>query len=207
LGRILAKRWDLPLISAGDLLRTAAERIGPVARTIRQTIESGNLVSDEMVTHTMIAELGSAQCAAGFVLDGFPRTLPQARFLDEYLLRARANEPLVLQLQIAPELAAERLASRLQCVGCGRVYNIKLWPSSHPGYCDDDGLPLVRRLDDRESSVTTGLQRYTEAAAPLQAHYRDRHFHVHDASLPPGNLLEIVEGNPEPQASARSATA
>ena len=103
LGRIVAKRWDLPLISAGSLLRTSAERIGPVARTIRQTMDSGNLVSDEMVNHLMIAELGGPQCADGFVLDGFPRTLVQAHFLDEYLRRTGGGEPLVLQLNITRE--------------------------------------------------------------------------------------------------------
>src|ERR1700684_4080563 len=93
LGRILARRWGLPLISTGDLLRAAAERVGPVARAIRQTMDSGNLVSDDMVNHLMISELGNPDCADGFVLDGFPRTLAQASFLDEYLRRTGAGEP------------------------------------------------------------------------------------------------------------------
>jgi adenylate kinase len=207
LGRILAKRWDLPLISTGDLLRTSAERIGPVARAIRHTMDTGNLVSDEMVNHLMIAELGSPQCADGFVLDGFPRTLPQARFLDEFLWRAAAREPLVLQLNIAPELAVERLQSRLQCVSCGRIYNSKLWPSGHAGYCDDDGMPLVQRTDDHEHSVNTSLQLYAETAAPILQHYAKRNLRQLDAALPPGTLLEVVEAMVDNSESARSAVA
>jgi adenylate kinase len=207
LGRILAKRWDLPLISAGDLLRLSAERIGPVARTIRQTMDSGNLVSDEMVNHLMIAELGSAKCADGFVLDGFPRTLAQAQFLDDYLRRTGAGKPLVLQLSVAPELAIERLKSRLQCVGCGRVYNSKLWPSGHPGYCDDDGMPLVKRSDDQEYSIATSLQRYAETAILVMGHYKNANYHALDATLAPGSLLEIVEGVVAKTESARAAVA
>jgi adenylate kinase len=207
LGRIFARRWDLPLISTGDLLRASAERIGPVARAIRQTMDSGNLVSDEMVNHLMISELGSPECADGFVLDGFPRTVPQANFLDDYLRKAGAGEPLVFQLAISLEAAAERVKTRLQCVGCGRVYNSKLWPSGHPGYCDDDGMPLVRRTDDQEESIATSLRRYAEISAPVIEHYRNGNFHKLDAALAPGALLEIVEGVVEEKAAAHLALA
>ena len=207
MGRILAKRWDLPLISTGDLLRSAAERIGPVARSIRQTMDSGNLVSDEMVNHLMISELGRPECADGFALDGFPRTVGQARFLDDYLRRVGAFRPFVLQLSITPEVATERLTSRLQCVGCGRVYNSKLWPSGHPGYCDDDGMPLVKRNDDQQRSITNSLQRYAETAAPVLAHYADGNFHSLDANLAPGTLLELVEDIVNRAESARAAVA
>ncbi len=194
LGRILAKRWDLPLISAGELLRSSAERIGPVARAIRQTIESGNLVSDEMVNHLMISQMVSPECADGFVLDGFPRTVAQAQFLDGFLRKVGAGQPLVLQLNVSPEMAAERVKSRLQCVGCGRVYNSKLWPSGHPGYCDDDGMPLVRRSDDREDAITTSLRRYAETAGPVLDHYKHGNYCQLDAALTPGGLLDMVEG-------------
>jgi len=207
LGRILAKRWDLQLISTGDLLRSSAERIGPVARAVRQTMESGNLVSDEMVNHIMIAELGSPHCADGFVLDGFPRTLAQALFLDEYLRRAGEIAPLLLQLVITAALATERLKSRIQCVGCGRVYNSKLWAPSHPGYCDDDGMPLVQRFDDHEPSIANSLRRYAETATPVLAHYKNRKCHELDAGLAPGSLLELVESILDQKESARSAVA
>jgi len=207
LGRILARRWDLPLISAGDLLRSSAERIGPVARAIRQTIDSGNLVSDEMVNHLMVTEMGGAECADGFVLDGFPRTVAQANFLDEFLRKTRAAQPLVLQLNVSRDVAMERLKSRLQCVGCGRVYNSKLWPSGHPGYCDEDGMPLVRRSDDEEPAIATSLQRYAETAAPVVWHYQTGNFHELDASLTPGSLLEMVESVVEKEGAARFAVA
>ena len=207
LGRILAKRWDRPLVSSGDLLRSAAGRIGPVGRAIRQTMDSGNLVSDEMVNHLMIAELGKPECAEGFVLDGFPRTAVQARCLDEFLRRAGGAEPLVLLLKVTPELAAERLQSRLQCVGCGRIYNSKLWPSGHPGYCDDDGMPLVQRSDDHQHSITTSIGRYAETSATLPNHYANGNYHELDASLAPGSLLEVVEELVSRKESARSAMA
>jgi adenylate kinase len=207
LGRILARRWDLPLTSAGDLLRLSAARIGPVARAIRHTMDSGNLVSDEMVNHLMIAELGGPECADGFVLDGFPRTMTQAHFLDEYLRKAGSAAPLVLHLKISQEVATERLASRLQCVGCGRVYNSKLWPPGHPGYCDDDGMPLVRRSDDEGHSIATSLRRYAETSAPVVEHYKTGNYHELDATLMPGELLEVVEGLVAQRNAARSAVA
>ena len=207
LGRILAKRWDLPLISTGDLLRASAERIGPVARAVRLTMDSGNLVSDEMVNHLMISELSSPDCADGFVLDGFPRTVAQANFLADYLRKSAGGEPLVLQLNVAPEVAMERMKSRLQCVGCGRVYNSKLWPSGHPGYCDDDGMPLVRRTDDHDHSIATSLQRYAETSAPVVTHYQTGNYHDLDGSLAPGSLLEVVESVFAEKEAARFAVA
>lgn len=194
LGRVLSKRWDVPLISTGELLRASAEKIGPVAKAIRHTMDAGNLVSDEMVNHLMVSQLGSPECADGFVLDGFPRTLAQAHFLDEFLRKTGACEPLVLQLNVAPEVATERLRFRLQCVGCGRVYNSKLWPPVDPGYCDDDGMPLVKRSDDHEQSVATSLARYSETVAPVIRHYQSRWYYTLDAELSPGKLLEVVEG-------------
>ncbi len=207
MGRIVAKRWDLPLISTGELLRAAANRVGPVARAIRHTMDGGNLVSDEMVNHLMISELVRAECFDGFVLDGFPRTVAQARFLEDYLRRMGSPKPLVLQLNVTPEVANERLTSRLQCVGCGRVYNSKLWPSGHPGYCDDDGMPLVQRSDDQQHSITNSLKRYGETAAPVLAYYADSNFHALDAKLAPGSLLEIVEEIVAGTESVRAAVA
>jgi adenylate kinase len=207
LGRILARRWDIVLISTGDLLRSSAEKIGPVARAIRHTMGSGNLVSDEMVNHLIVSRLGSPECAEGFVLDGFPRTVAQAHFLDELLRKSGAGEPLVLQLNMPPELATERLQSRLQCVGCGRVYNSKLWPSMQQGYCDDDGMPLVKRTDDEKEPIATSLQRYRETAGPVIEHYRNAAYYILDAMLPPGGLLEVVEGIIGAKEAARYAVA
>jgi len=207
LGRILSRRWDIPLISTGDLLRSSAERIGPVARAIRHTMDSGNLVSDEMVNHLLVAQLGGPSCADGFVLDGFPRTATQAYFLDEHLRKKGAGDPLVLELSVDPDIATERLKSRLQCVGCGRVFNSKLWPPVDAGYCDDDGMPLVKRTDDREEAIATSLQRYAESAAPVIEHYQNAgHFKL-DAGLSPGSLLEAVEGIVSAQPAARFALA
>jgi adenylate kinase len=207
LGRILSRRWDIPLISSGDLLRTSGERIGPVARAIRHTMDAGNLVSVEMVNHLMVSELGNPDCSDGFVLDGFPRTMTQASFLDEYMRKRGSGDPLVLQLKVEPKVAAERLKSRLQCVGCGRVFNSKLWPPVDAGYCDDDGMPLVKRTDDREESISTSLQRYAETAAPVMQHFQTGRFFTLDAALTPGQLLETVEGIVEGQSAARFAVA
>jgi adenylate kinase len=207
LGRFLSKRWDIPLISTGDLLRSSAENIGPVARAIRHTMDGGNLVSDEMVNHLMASQLGRPECADGFVLDGFPRTLAQALFLDDFLRKAGAGEPLVLQLNVTPDVVTERLKSRLQCVGCGRVYNSELWPPVEAGYCDDDGMPLVKRTDDSEESIATSLERYAQTAAPVMQHYKAAWYYALNAELSPGSLLEVVEGIVENQESAHLAVA
>jgi adenylate kinase len=207
LGRILARRWNIVLISTGELLRSTAEKIGPVARAIRHTMDGGNLVSDEMVNHLMVSQLGSPDCAEGFVLDGFPRTVAQAHFLDEHLRKSGAGEPLVLQLNVPAEVATERLQSRLRCVGCGRVYNSKLWPSMQQGYCDDDGMPLVKRTDDEKEPLATSLRRYRETAGPVIEHYRNAAYYTLDAALPPGGLLEIVEAIIAARETARYAVA
>jgi adenylate kinase len=141
------------------------------------------------------------------VLDGFPRTAAQAKFLDEYLRKAGAGQPLVLQLNVSADVAMDRLKSRLQCVGCGRVYNSKFWPSGHPGYCDDDGMPLVKRSDDQEHSIRTSLLRYAETAAPVVEHYKGTRYHELDAVMTPGRLLETVEEVMDRNPAARSAVA
>ncbi len=178
-----------------------------MARAIRHTMDNGNLVSDEMVNHLMIAELGSPECMDGFVIDGFPRTVAQASFLDEYLRRAGKDEPLVLLLKITPEQAAERLKARLQCLGCGRIYNSKFWPSGHPGYCDDDGMPLVQRSDDQQHSIATSIERFAETSAPVLDHYAGRNYHELNGDLAPGSLLEIVEDLLQKRDSAQGAVA
>ncbi|HEV2495774.1 MAG TPA: adenylate kinase [Terriglobia bacterium] len=189
--RQTAQRFGIPHISTGDMLREAVKRGTPAGRAAQGLIDAGGLVPDEVVYGIVEERLSLPDCANGFILDGFPRTLAQARFLDRLLETRGRWEPLALNIQVDRELLIKRAAGRRTCSVCGEIYNVYFKPPKKEGVCDLDGGALIHRSDDNEETIRQRQVAYEKQTQPLIDYYRQRPY-FHD-----------VDGNAEPEAISR----
>ena len=183
-GRRLASERDWALISTGEMLREAAARQAPLGLEARRRMDAGELVPDDVMIGLVRERSGEDDATRGFVLDGFPRTVPQADALDS-MLQARGQRLDAVVLISAPEEElVRRLSARRECPVCLRAYNLVTAPPRDGCHCDDHpGVELIQRADDAEATVRRRLQVYEEQTAPLIQYYRGQ-----------GRLRE-VEGN------------
>jgi adenylate kinase len=184
IAKALAEKLSLPHISTGDMLRQAIRQKTSLGKKLKACVESGGLVPDEMMVSLIKERVSLPDCERGFILDGFPRTIGQARSLSDIETGAAA---LAIYLNASREVIISRLSGRLICSSCQRIYHAKNMPSSKPGVCDSCGGKLVVREDDRENVVRERLLRYEEEARSLLEFYRER------------NLLREVNSNMEPE--------
>jgi adenylate kinase len=133
------------------------------------------------------------QCANGFLLDGYPRTVPQAIFLDHTLESLDMPQPTVIHIDVPDKVLMERITGRQQCPSCGKVYHLRHTPPARDGFCDHDGMTLMRRTDDTEGVVQERLRCYEEVTAPLIEYYREMDFHTVDGGDNPALVLEAIE--------------
>lgn len=175
--KILMADWAIPQISTGDLLREMrkdpVKSASPLGQKIRQVMDSGLLVSDDLVQAMVQERLDQPDTRNGYVLDGFPRTLPQAVWLDEELVRRAAVLPVVaVNVVVRYTTLVRRLTGRRNCPVCGRIYNIYSHPPKNDMVCDVDGSALAQRADDSEEVATERLRMHDALTAPVVAHYR-----------------------------------
>jgi adenylate kinase len=163
----VAKQLGIPHLSTGDLLRAAVAAKTPLGREAQGHMDAGRLVPDSLVLQMLRERLGHADARGGFLLDGFPRTLPQAEALG-----AVSPVDRVVLFEIPDALLLERLTQRRSCPKCGTAYNLVTRPPRHAGRCDLDGTELQQRSDDREEAVRIRLKVYQEQTHPLVAYYR-----------------------------------
>jgi adenylate kinase len=182
-----------PAISTGSMLREASQGSGAEARRLRAILHRGGLVDDETVNTILIERITQPDCGHGFLLDGFPRTVEQARFLDSYLTAAGIGRPLVIHLDVAPAVLIARIASRRQCPVCGTIYNLLHKPPREPGLCDVDQAQLVCRPDDDESVVSERMRAYEELTDPLIDYYRGESYCRLDGERTPEEVAVDVE--------------
>lgn len=168
----LADAAGIAHIATGDMFRGAVREGTPLGREVRRYLDAGRLVPDEVTISLVRERLSRPDCARGFVLDGFPRTVPQARALDRLLDEAGTPLGCVIDLEVAEESLVRRLSGRRVCPACGASYNVYLAPPRTEGRCDRCGAELVQRGDDREETVRRRLEVYREQTAPLIDFYR-----------------------------------
>jgi adenylate kinase len=170
-GAILAERFGLLRLSTGDVLRDAVRRGTDMGRAAQRYMDAGELVPDSVILGIVRDYLRGEAAERGVIFDGFPRTLPQARGLDELL--AELDRPLhaVLVLDVDDDALIRRLSGRRSCTGCGAVYNVEFEPPRMEGRCDACGGELVLRPDDEPATVRRRLEVYSEQTAPLLDHY------------------------------------
>lgn len=156
---------------------------------------AGGLVGDDIVNSMVARRLAQRDCAKGLLLDGYPRTVPQAQFLAHLADERGLPEPMVIHMEVPDDLLVARLTARRQCPQCGHIYNLLSQPPRLNGSCDRDGASLFTREDDRESVIRHRLEAYRELTGPVLNWYgRGQVCHV-DASQPPERVAEAIAHN------------
>ena len=177
--------------------------LGNAAKSI---MASGGLVGDDLVNRMLASRVSSFDCTHGFLLDGYPRTVDQAEYLDNLLARKKLDTPIVLHLDVPMDALVGRLTSRRQCPQCKRIYNLLQMPPRIPGICDDDGTPLVTRKDDTEDVVTERIRTYEDVTRPVLAYYQDRKYYQIRGDRSPSYIYEEISGILEPMVSKNGAS-
>ena len=156
-------------LSVGDILRDNVARQTPIGIAAKSRMDTGKLVSDDIIIQMMMKRMGTDDCANGILLDGFPRTISQATALQEMDIHLHA----VIDLKVSDEVVVERLSGRLLHPASGRIYHRVFSPPKNLGVDDETGEPLVQRDDDKEEIILHRLRVYHESALPLQSYYAD----------------------------------
>jgi|SRR5579862_9556844 len=188
---VLSGLLNIPAISTGAILRAQCESGTALGNSVKETLSRGDLVSDDIINEVVASWI--AHCGSGFLLDGYPRTVPQAMFLDDTLEALGLPRPTVIQIHVPEQVLVERIMGRMHCPSCGKIYHQRHCPPVREGVCDRDGKPLHRRTDDTEPVIRERLKRYEEATAPLIEYYREMDFHSVDGSDNPAMVLEAIE--------------
>ncbi|MDR5709182.1 MAG: adenylate kinase [Armatimonadota bacterium] len=170
----LSTCYRIPHIATGDMLREAIARDTELGRLARSYVDRGELVPDEVMLRLIEERLQEPDAREGFLLDGFPRTLPQAEGLDVLLDRMHRRLDLVVFFRVSEETLLRRLSGRWICRAGGHVYHVEHHPPRVPGRCDVDGSELYQRPDDRPEAVARRLEVYLRQTAPLVEYYRAR---------------------------------
>ena len=174
--KMIAQKYKVPQISTGDILRAAVAEKTEIGKKVSAIMDAGELVSDDIVIDAVTDRLRANESRRGFVLDGFPRNIPQAQELDTRLGWLGRPLQLVLQFALDNEIVIKRVTGRLSCGECGAIYNRYFSRPSRSGVCDKCGSKqLSHRSDDTEKTVRARLQTYDQDTAPLSAYYKAQH--------------------------------
>ncbi len=182
---IISEKFNIPQISTGAILRAAVAEQTPLGQKVEKIMQSGGLVPDEDVIALVKERFGKPDCENGFILDGFPRTIPQAEALDVMLSEMGIAIDLAVSLEVDPEKIVTRMSGRRTCPVCGATYHVVYKPSSKGEDCDKCGAALTVRKDDKEEVVRDRLAVYEKQTAPLKDYYAQQ------------NKLRLVEGQEE----------
>jgi adenylate kinase len=179
--RRIGQRMGIPHISTGDMIRTQVASATPMGERAKAIMSLGNLVPDEWVNQMVEARLQQPDCQRGFVLDGYPRTRPQAQALEQMLSRNGARMT-VITMPVDYNEITRRTTGRRLCPACGTIYNIFAKPPRVENVCDIDGTPLQIRLDDREEVIRERVQAYEKETRPVLEYFRGRGQQIHEVN-------------------------
>lgn len=184
----IVERYGIPQISTGDLLRENVKLGTELGKKAKAVMDAGKLVSDELVCEMVAERVARPDCARGYILDGFPRTVGQAEWLDGFLSARGSKLPLrVIKINVDYDKLIKRLTGRRTCSACGTIYNIYTNPPKVSEICDQDGAKLTFRKDDSEEAIATRLKAYEKETLPLADYYRKR------------GILTEIDGDLEPE--------
>jgi adenylate kinase len=172
--RLLARREGIPHVSTGDILRAAIASGSAQGLEAERYMRAGDLVPDAVMIGIVAERLQQPDAFRGFILDGFPRTIPQAEGLEAVLAKMGRRLEHVIYFEVSEETLIRRLGGRRVCRAAGHIYHVRYHPPKVEGVCDEDGSPLYMRDDDQPETVRRRFQVYLEQTAPLLAFYRAR---------------------------------
>lgn len=173
-GQRLVDDVELPYFATGDILRQSVREGTELGREAQRYMDDGELVPDDVIIGVIAERIQDDDARDGFIMDGFPRTLPQAEALDEQLQDLGRRLTAVLLIEAPEEMLIKRISGRRSCVEAGHVYNVHYDPPQQEAICDQDGSELVQRSDDEPEKVKRRLEVYQRDTHPLIEHYEDR---------------------------------
>jgi adenylate kinase len=201
--KLISQHYGIPQISTGDILRENVARATELGRKADPIMKSGALVPDDLVLAMVQDRFSCPDCDRGFILDGFPRTVRQAEWLDRYLgsrtFGGRTMRPVVMNVEVGYNQLLQRLTGRRSCPVDGKIYNIYFQPPQKEGVCDCCGSQLVQRKDDKEEVISKRLKEYETQTLPLVDYYRRQgYLHRLNGELPveqvSAEAFGVIEG-------------
>ncbi len=171
--KILEEKFGMVQLSTGDMLRAAVKAGMPLGLEAKSIMEAGKLVPDSLMVALIKERIAQPDCAKGFILDGFPRTVPQAEALDKMLIEQGKNLDKIIELKVDEEALIERVSGRFTCAKCGEGYHDKFKQPKKAGVCDACGsAEFSRRADDNAETMKTRLKAFNEQTAPILPYYK-----------------------------------
>lgn len=172
--KMIADKYSIPHISTGDIFRANIKNGTELGKKAKTYMDQGLLVPDELVVDLVVDRVGQEDCANGYVLDGFPRTIPQAESLDTALEKLGSKVDYAINVEVPDENIVRRMSGRRACVSCGATYHIVHIPTKVEGICDRCGSELILRDDDKPETVKKRLAVYHEQTQPLIDYYNNK---------------------------------
>lgn len=190
---VLADRLRIPAISTGEMFRAEVKAGTELGKTAAAIMASGGLITDDITNAIVAGRIAQPDCANGFMLDGYPRTVPQAQYFGSVLKERGLPAPVVVHIDVPDESLVSRLTARRQCPVCKRIYNLASQPPRVAGKCDDDGADLLTRADDQEATIRQRLKAYNELTGPILKWYGPAAVRTVDGTRPPEEVAKAIE--------------
>ncbi len=185
--QMIAEKYGLPHVSTGDIFRANIKNGTELGKEAKTYMDKGLLVPDELTVKILMDRVAKEDCKNGYVLDGFPRNIPQAEVLDKALTELGDKIDYAIDVEVPDENIIKRMSGRRACTSCGATYHVEYVPPKKEGICDNCGEPLVLRDDDKEETVKNRLNVYHEQTQPLIEYYTKK------------NVLKTVDGTQDMQ--------
>lgn len=190
---LIVEKYNIPHISTGDIFRSNIKSGTELGKKAKQYMDKGLLVPDDLVCDLVIDELQKENCKNGYILDGFPRTIPQAEALDEGLKKLNNKIDVAINIDVPDDEIIERMSGRRACLACGSTYNVDYRPPKKEGICDKCGEKLVLRDDDKPETVKKRLAVYHDQTEPLVSYYKkEKILHNIDGTIGMPNVFKEI---------------
>ena len=191
----IAEKYGIPHVSTGDIFRANIKNGTDLGKEAKNYMDQGQLVPDELTVRILLDRVAKEDCAKGYVLDGFPRTIPQAEVLDSELAKLGTAVDYAINVEVPDDNIVGRMSGRRACLKCGATYHLESLPSKKEGICDNCGSELVLRDDDKPETVKKRLSVYHDQTQPLIDFYKKKGVLKEvDGTIAPDDVFKEIEG-------------